>query len=149
MSVALKAVKLSGPVFREVSHQQLMARFGEYSELIDLAMQESHRQEDCLMSVMRALGSQQARLVAIERDGTLLATVVLEYMRTKDGYYLNVWGVGGGCMDEWLHPLQEYLAQLAQQLGLDGIIMGGRPGWERALRGLGWRKKAVIMEYRV
>jgi hypothetical protein len=48
----------------------------------------------------------------------------------------------GGDLEE-VKAMQPALWSFAKFHGCDGLTGGGRPGWERALRDLGWRRSFV------
>ena len=48
----------------------------------------------------------------------------------------------GGDLDE-IKAMHPTLWSFAKHMGCDGMTCGGRMGWERALRDLGWRRSYV------
>ena len=85
-------------------------------------------------------------MVEIRRSGQLVAVAVIETFERKDGEWLNVWALAGEGMDAWIGDFVAWLQNAAQTWGLRGVMCGGRPGWEKALRALGWTKRSVVME---
>lgn len=49
---------------------------------------------------------------------------------------------------EWMRPLNDALVFFAKGNGCDGIELTGRLGWERMLKGLGWKKSFSTVELR-
>lgn len=87
--------------------------------------------------------------VAMIRCGSELAGVlVLEMLDTgtPPRKTLSVVVAGGERMSEWLYPMNRALREIARAHKCERVVIAGRPGWERALRRLGWEKVGVILE---
>lgn len=59
---------------------------------------------------------------------------------------LSIDFVGGSEMDGWLPAASDTFRRYARDTGLDGVEGGGRPGWVKALRALGWAPSVVVVE---
>ena len=116
---------------------------------IERAMEQSFRTDDTLATVTGNLAGGQTDIVLIESGYELKGVAVVELMQRKDGMWLNVWGLSGADMSLWLDGLLEHLEYMASEFQLEGVMCGGRLGWERMLDARGWNRKAVIMEKRV
>lgn len=63
-----------------------------------------------------------------------MVSEIQEYPRKK---WLHIPFIGGNL--EEVKSMQPHLWSFAKFMGCDGMTGGGRPGWARALRDLGWR----------
>lgn len=88
------------------------------------------------------------RVVLAMVAGEPAAVVVLEivYNGNPTKKTLSVIVAGGEKLGLWLHPMNRALREIAKAHACERVIIGGRPGWERALRRLGWEKVGVILE---
>lgn len=135
--------------FKQVSADAMLANWPYYRERINDAMAQSMRAADCYDEVCEKLADYTAHLVEIEVAGQPRAVAVIDRLDRKDGTALNVWGISGEGMADWLAPFVDYLKAQAQRLEFQYLTCGGRLGWEKALKPTGWTKAAVIMECRI
>lgn len=134
---------------KAVTADEMLANWPHYRGAIQEAMSHSFRECDNLEEVMDALADWRAHLLEIVVEGESLAVAVIDTVEGKGGTWLNVWGVAGTRMSEWLPGFIDYLKAQASKLEMLGVMCGGRLGWERELARYGWKKRAVIMEIRV
>ena len=64
---------------------------------------------------------------------------------TLDGRELYIMGLVGQDSDEWLLPLSETFDKLADEAECVAVVLEGRPGWSKKLRGLGYSLHQVVM----
>ena len=90
-------------------------------------------------------------LVAGVESGDLRAiavgteAVVVMSLETEPNRHLHLWAITGRDMDKWLAPLQAGLVRIAKEVGAERITCGGRIGWQKALRKLGWQVVSTTM----
>lgn len=132
-----------------VSADKMLQQWERYAGAIEIAMSESLYADDCLNTVMDALADWRAHLVDITVDGHTMAVAVIDTAQRKGGTWLNVWGVAGEDMQSWLPHFVDWLKAQALKMQFDGVMCGGRLGWEKELKRLGWKKQAVVMGVRV
>ncbi len=72
-----------------------------------------------------------------------LTTHIASYPARK---MLSIDFVGGDEMAGWLPTASDTFRRYASDTGLDGVEGGGRAGWVRALRKLGWTQSLVVVE---
>lgn len=83
---------------------------------------------------------------AVDDEGEVKATAVTRVLDWPSGMAsLEVIGVGGADMDQWLR-LETDLAEFAKSQGCGVIEQEGRDGWQRKLKERGWEKVFVRME---
>jgi len=139
-------------IIRRVSREEYAAQLQRYQPMIERALAYSHRPEDCIDTVEAAIEKLTAHVVAIEHDDNLVACGVIELIDTKQGKCWNIWTMAGDRIDEWLSDFLSWVETVSAQGYPDqsiGVMLGGRVGWSRKLRHLGYTTKAVIMEKRV
>jgi hypothetical protein len=68
-----------------------------------------------------------------------LVSEIHQFPRKK---WLHVPFIGGEDLSE-VKAMQPTLWSFAKFCGCDGLTGGGRPGWVRALRDLGWRQSCI------
>ncbi len=78
-----------------------------------------------------------------EETTAALTTRVASYPARK---MLSIDFVGGADMDGWLPTASATFRAYARDTGLDGVEGGGRPGWVKALKRLGWTPSVVVVE---
>ena len=64
---------------------------------------------------------------------------------TLEGGELYIMGLVGEGSDEWLLPLSETFDKLAAEAQCVAVVLEGRPGWSKKLRGLGYSLHQVVM----
>ena len=68
---------------------------------------------------------------------------VLELLEVRGGKTLTVAALCGAESGVWLAALLAFLDRLAADQGCRQILAWGRPGWERLLRGHGYRRRVT------
>jgi hypothetical protein len=72
------------------------------------------------------------------------SAMVLEVVENPQWKALHVF-LGGGDLEE-IKAMLPRLDKVARELGCKKVGMTGRPGWARALQGLGYRMLAAVVE---
>jgi len=138
-------------IIRPISSGQYLARQEELAPFIERAMAYSWRPADNLRAVEAAICKLDAHAVLIEDEDQVIAVAILEMVDTKAGKMWNIWAVAGSRMAEWKDDFlgwMDVVAGAVGGLGIEGLMMGGRPGWARILRKAGYQQTAVIMTKR-
>jgi hypothetical protein len=88
------------------------------------------------------------RVVMIQRGGEMVGVIVLEisWNGKPAKKTLSILVAGGRDLQSWLYPMHKAFREIAATHNCERLIVAGRPGWERALRHLGWKKTGVILE---
>ena len=118
---------------------------GLYEQMLGEAMEYSHRPEDTIDAVSEAVIKGTAMAVRVEYDDELLAVAVLEGMETKQGRSINIWALAGERVAMWIDDFLTFVDEVARKFHCQGVIMGGRPGWQKKLKPQGWSVQSVIM----
>lgn len=71
-------------------------------------------------------------------NGKLLAVVLTEIVAWPQGQVLSAFVIGGTDMHKWLPAFDDTLSRYAREHGCKFLSGGGRKGWERVLKPLGW-----------
>lgn len=79
--------------------------------------------------------------------GALTGVLLLEVVKRRRGRVLMVVLVAGARFTGWAPAVQPLLQDFAAIVGARKIESHSRPGMEAWMRELGWRKRAVIMEW--
>ncbi len=64
---------------------------------------------------------------------------------TLEGRELYIMGLVGEGSDDWLLPLSDTFDQLAEEAECVAVVLEGRPGWSKKLRGLGYSLHQITM----
>ena len=70
---------------------------------------------------------------------------VLEKRPVRDGTALCVMALGGAGLDDWLPEFLTELEGLASDQQCGVILTGGRVGWRRRLKALGYAEQATVL----
>jgi hypothetical protein len=84
-------------------------------------------------------------LVRVWADQEFTALACCRVRPTLDGKELFIMGLVGEKSDEWLLPLSDTFDKLASEAGCVAVVLEGRPGWSKKLRGLGYTMHQVVM----
>jgi hypothetical protein len=97
--------------------------------------------------VIARVGGGEWRVVYVAVESEPAAVVVLEITWTGEPSKktLGVISAGGERMYDWLGTVQRALREIAAAQKCEQVIVAGRPGWEKSLKGFGWKKAGVIM----
>ena len=90
--------------------------------------------EDAIENVLNK--SMQLWVVLV--SGQLKAVCVTQIDQYKRGKVLSAPIIGGEDMDKWVEALDDTLTRYAKEQGCVLLSGGGRKGWERVLKPLGW-----------
>lgn len=81
-------------------------------------------------------------LFMIAKDGEPCAAVVVESV----GSVCSIVVAGGRDLASWRDSFLQAWERLAREIGADTLLVAGRPGWARELRGCGYDVRGVILE---
>ena len=81
-------------------------------------------------------------LVAVGEKG-VFAAFVIERVKGIKKSFLRILLAGGEPMEKWRTPFKEYMDDLTKSENLDFYELIGRPGWKKALNGLGYESDIV------
>lgn len=84
--------------------------------------------------------------VAHTEDRLPLAAFITREARYPGKSMLTIDLCGGNNLEGWLDEADRVFRAHSRQSGLSGVELYGRPGWVRALRRLGWRQSATLVE---
>lgn len=77
-----------------------------------------------------------ATLVSVEIEDRVFGVALLRVEEHPQRIYLQVHMLGGDDMDVWIDKFRSKMREAAESLGLDGVIIHGRPGWQKVLKDL-------------
>lgn len=78
-----------------------------------------------------------------KEDGKLAAVTLTEIVVWPKGKVLSLFIVGGVDMRAWLAAFEDTLTRYARSQGCEFMSGGGRKGWARVLKSLGWGTPSV------
>ena len=81
-------------------------------------------------------------LIAANERG-IFAAFLIERVKGIRRSFLRILLAGGEPMEEWQGPFKEYMDNLTKSENLDFYELIGRPGWKRALKGLGYESNVI------
>lgn len=81
----------------------------------------------------------------VHEGDDIKAALVLSLVETVNGRKVWVEMLAGENMDEWVRDLQDMLVMFRDYVGGHCIEASCREGLAKYLKGLGWKRKAVIM----
>ncbi len=84
-------------------------------------------------------------LVRVWKDKEFKALAAVRVRDVTDGRELFIMGLVGEQSDEWLLPLSDTFDQLAKEAECVAVVLEGRPGWSKKLRGLGYSLHQITM----
>lgn len=86
-------------------------------------------------------------LWVVHQGEEVIGVLVLNILQRRSGLVLFVVMVAGREFQKWAPKAQSLLRDFMDLTGAVKIESHSRPGMEAWMRELGWRKRAVIMEY--
>lgn len=95
----------------------------------------THSFEDIILSVLK--GDMQLWHAP---NGSVV-TQIIEHPQRREIH----WFLAGGDMSQVL-GFQDSVRAYARHLGCTAMVLGGRAGWQRALKDDGWQTKGIVME---
>lgn len=123
----------------------------DVKDLLQSAISKSHG-EITLESVKRRLEEDSAMLVCLLVEGTINSLVVLQIENYDSGKKSLIVALAAGKFGFFDGHYDEYLTNLAKNLGCDQIrALGCRLGWERKLKqsGCKWQPLSTTLIYEV
>jgi|8_EtaG_2_1085327.scaffolds.fasta_scaffold111366_2 hypothetical protein len=82
----------------------------------------------------------------IEKEDTIKAIAITEFMKYPRKTVLLINFISGDKLSEWIEELDRVLVKFSKETGCDFLEACGRIGWERKVTRLGWKKKFTIVE---
>ena len=82
----------------------------------------------------------------IEKEDTIKAIAITEFMKYPRKTVLLINFISGDKLSEWIEELDRVLVKFSKETGCDFLEACGRAGWERKIAKLGWKKKFTIVE---
>lgn len=128
----------------EVAHQD----FEKYFQWLMPAFERNRQPYDPALFGEELL-SGDVLLVRVWNNKKFQALAALRSQETLDGRELLIMGVVGESADDWLLPLADTFDQLAAAAQCGSIALEGRPGWQKRLRGIGYKLHQVTMRKQV
>lgn len=113
------------------------------SHFIQMAIDES-TDRFTTDDVLRLIEGRKAQLF-IFKNKEILAAWVTTIEDSGSSKWLRVMWAGGMDLDEWLHYLTS-IEQWAKSIGCSHSVVIGRPGWEKKIKDMGYRKTSVTLE---
>lgn len=99
-----------------------------------------------MATLYRGLVESRYLLWLARLDEQVLAAMTTHVATYPARKMLSIDFVGGADMEGWLPTASETFRAYARDTGLDGVEGGGRPGWVKALKRLGWTPSVVVVE---
>lgn len=82
----------------------------------------------------------------IEKEDTIKAIAITEFMKYPRKTVLLINFISGDKLSEWIEELDRVLVKFSKETGCDFLEACGRAGWERKVKHIGWHKKFTIVE---
>ena len=82
----------------------------------------------------------------IEKEDTIKAIAITEFMKYPRKTVLLINFISGDKLSEWVEELDRVLVKFSKETGCDFLEACGRAGWERKVTRLGWQKRFTIVE---
>jgi hypothetical protein len=120
--------------------------FGLVLSLLEPAIERSDGRLT-VSDVRERVADGRMQLIVISDDaagGDLIGALVTEFCKHPQGDALNIALLGGRELHRWIDRLLE-IERWAKSEGCRWIELSGRFGWERVLRGLDYRRTAVLL----
>jgi hypothetical protein len=137
------------PVPQLLTPQQLASTWDQHAPLFERALEQSWQPGDNLATVSKILAQGKAWCIDVTMNGQILASVVVERIETKGGDFLNIWLCAGSAIDEWLAEILAFIEDWAAMMNTKGVMLSGRTGWQRKLKGYGYHPKTITLEKRL
>lgn len=97
--------------------------------------------------VLASISERRACMWLVEDvDGEILACMVTRVASNGDRRWLEVLTIAGSGWASWIAEIQAALERYAEQERCECIRATCRPGLERWMNEIGWRKRQIIME---
>ena len=84
-------------------------------------------------------------LVRVWQDQEFTGLAAARVRSALEGRELFIMGLVGSGLEEWMLPLSESFDELAKEAECVAIVLEGRPGWSKVLRGLGYSPHQITM----
>ena len=81
----------------------------------------------------------------IECDGEVVCAVLTCIYDDLNGKSLEITSIGGKHYEKWLHLLDD-VVKWGKDMGCQRVILTGREGWLKVLKGKGFEKTAIVLE---
>lgn len=110
------------------------------------AIELSHGRADLVSVLQWLLEGRYLLWVTYPEDRVVRAAFVTREARYPGRSMLSVDFCGGDGMHGWAEEGTRVFRSFARDVGLDGVEMAGRVGWQKALRPYGWETLGVLVE---
>jgi hypothetical protein len=111
---------------------------------------EHSNNELSVEGILEDIMDERMLLLTISKDRELVACITVEQKTFVTGKkILSATTAGGTGMSEWVEELNNVLELLAKDYGCDDIYIVGRPGWEKALNKLNYKKIHTVVSRKV
>lgn len=87
-----------------------------------------------------------AQLWLIGKDGAVAAICIAEMVQYPRRRVALVDLIAGDGLDDWLEQLDETVGAWGRAHGAVAIQTGGRPGWSRVTKSIGYRTIGIVIE---
>jgi hypothetical protein len=125
-----------------VPYEAVDVIWDDVEKLIDPAI-EMDRFNDVDSIKKRIKKRELALWIALDESGEIKAAIVTRVADYPKCRSLELEWVGGKEMSKWLVEFDETLTKYGKSLNCAIMHGGGRAGWERSLKDLGWRRETV------
>lgn len=119
-----------------------VAYWDVWAPLIEKALPE---EELRIPDALRAIRDRTMHLALVVTDERVSAAALLQVVEYPACRRVRIVALGGFEMDKWKHQLDEFVVSFAEGVGACGVEFAGRKGFLRALRGMGFEEKYVVM----
>lgn len=132
----------------EVAEADVDAVFPSIARRAAVALRHVGADDLTVAGLREALIDGRFVLWVVVEEETIIAFVVLNVVDRPEGRTLIVVLVAGVRFAEWAAEVQRLLEEFMGIIGARRMESCSRKGMEKWLRGLGWRPRAVIMEFK-
>ncbi len=143
MSQAPSDITIDSPT-PEVAHQD----FEKYFQWLMPAFERNREPYDPALFGEELLDG-TVLLVRVWKDKKFAALAALRGQETLDGRELLIMGLVGESAGDWLMALADTFDKVAAEAQCGSIVLEGRPGWQKRLRGIGYKLHQVTMRKQV
>ncbi len=103
--------------------------FGELKDLLEKSL--THTPEWSLEDVVEDLIDENSHLFTIDDGNSFKGVAVARVEKHPQKEYLLIHMLGGDGIKDWLEELRGAMRMYAEALGLDGVRIYGRQGWQK------------------
>lgn len=139
---------MSGYQVSAVAGREVDAVWPKIDAMVTRGLEAIH--DDTTTSALLREGVRHGRLVLwiVHSGDEIVAAIVLNIVKRFGGPVLLVVMIAGRDFEAWAPQVQQLLQDYRQLIGATRIESVSRPGMEKWMRRLGWRRRAVMMEWK-